>query len=410
MSPGVVEILGPWLLNKGDDLMLRAVADRLGPRHRLAASSDLGANGEGEGPDLLRVLWPPSPGDYGAEFRAGSVSRGIRLLKRDAALRLLPAPALARLGYASGRSVTGLLDCSGFAYGDQWSTRRPERRLEYLTRVKRRGCRLILLPQALGPFQEPHVRDSVRELLEQFDLVFARDRHSLQHVQGLGLTGPQVDVVPDITHLVRPAPPRDPGLWANRVCVVPNARMLDKTSPEVSRRYVAFLTRGIQAFREGGLDPCLVLHERNDGSLVTEILDRLRFALPVVDEDGLVTKGILGASQAVLSSRYHALVGALSQGTPALGTSWSHKYEALFQEYGCTEYLLRPDRSPEEVEGVIREFLDPARRGALREQLTRVSRGHQAAVAGMWERVEGTLHEVRTPRRIGARAGSPRAD
>lgn len=398
MSTGIVEILGPWLLNKGDDLMLRAVVERLGSRHRVAASSDLGANGEGEGPDLLRVRWPATGEDYAAGVRAASVTRILRFLRKDAALRLLPTSALARRGYVSGRAVTGLLDCSGFAYGDQWSTRRPGKRLEYLTRLKAQGCRMVLLPQALGPFEEPEVRDSARALLEQFDLVFARDRYSFEHVRGLSLNGPDVAAVPDITHLARPVRPADPELWASRVCVVPNTRMLDKTSPAVADRYVEFLVRAIRAFRKGGLEPWMVLHERNDRPLVAEIAERLGSDLPLVDEDGLVTKGILGASYAVLSSRYHALVGALSQGTPALGTSWSHKYEALFQEYGCTHCLVRPDRSPEELDALIRDFIDPGRRRALSEQLAQVSRGHQAAVSRMWDRVESTLNDVQAPR------------
>jgi hypothetical protein len=399
-SPGPVEILGPWLLNKGDELMLRAVMERLGPRHLLAVSSDLGGALPSGRSSLHRVRWSPEWKEYASAIRSGSVRRLFQLARRSAGLTLLPAPFVERNGYVSGSSLTGLLDCSGFAYGDQWSTRRPEKRREYLTRLKRQGCRLILLPQALGPFDDPEVRDSARALLNQFDLVFAREADSFEHVRGLELTGPRVGFAPDITHLAGPVPPPDPDVWASRVCVVPNTRMMDKTAPEVGRRYLDFLIRAIHAFRKGGLEPCLVIHERNDGLLVEELMKGLDFALPVVDEDGAVTKGVLGASYAVLSSRYHALVGALSQGTPALGTSWAHKYDALFEEYGCPECLVRPDRGPDEVESVIRDFIEPGRREALSERLTRIAGEQRAAVERMWEEVEAVLNDLQPSRKF----------
>ena len=52
-------------------------------------------------------------------------------------------------------------------------------------------------------------------------------------------------------------------------------------------------------------------------------------------------KGILATCTAVISSRYHALIAALSQGVPAVALGWSHKYEALLSEVGTPENCIQ---------------------------------------------------------------------
>ena len=51
-------------------------------------------------------------------------------------------------------------------------------------------------------------------------------------------------------------------------------------------------------------------------------------------------KAIIGNCDYVISSRFHALIAALSQRIPALALGWTHKYLELMKEVGLEDNIL----------------------------------------------------------------------
>jgi polysaccharide pyruvyl transferase WcaK-like protein len=54
-------------------------------------------------------------------------------------------------------------------------------------------------------------------------------------------------------------------------------------------------------------------------------------------------KVIIGCCDAILSSRYHTLVAALSQSVPSIAIGWHHKYQELFSLFNLAEYVIDYD-------------------------------------------------------------------
>lgn len=370
--------------------MLRAVLERYGDQP-IGAPHELWPAGV---PDpLVPLTLPP----HGGEFRNARRSPLLlaRLAARRALLGLGGRRAERLLGAGSAHGVRVLLDCSGFAYGDAWIPARMLRRHGYYAGLKRRGVRIVFLPQAFGPFEAPEVRQAAARLFALGDAVEARDADSLSHLRALALPERvRLGQCPDITHLLAGEAPPDPEAWRRRVAIVPNARMVDRTPPERAAAYLGFLVRAAEVARGEGCEPWIVVHETNDAKIVDALNARLENPMPVVDIDAVATKGLLGTCRAVVASRYHALVSSLSQGTPVIGTSWSHKYDRLFDEYGHGEFLLRPEIDQDLLATRLRAAIhDPDRSGIL-GRLADAARAQKARVRGTWDALDDLLKEA----------------
>lgn len=321
--------VGVGRVNKGAELMLRAMVrqrDAWGGAVDLVVQPIAGPYRDRAQLGLYQKLWVGRMGRFAGELA-----------------RVVPAGLRHRYGLVADGEIAGVLDASGFAYSDQWGAGATEQLARMSARWRRQGKRTILLPQALGPFTQPRVRDGFRRALDSVDLVFARDRVSLEYVRALGPSRARVVQAPDFTVAMPGTLPPGYAPRPGQVAVVPNLRMVDKGEAGAREQYLSALAACVRHLRARGYEPFVLVHDPTSDFVVAEQLrERTGGELRVVHEDDPShLKGILGGCHAVVASRFHALVSALAQAVPSLAMGWSHKYDMLFEEFGASECVVK---------------------------------------------------------------------
>ena len=391
----IVEVKGVEFRNKGAELMLHAVVEqaaRWPGEVKLAVSPSLGSYRQRAALGLYQMLAPA---------RLGALA--------GPAGRVLPRKLRAAYGIVAESDVDAVVDASGFSYSDQWGTAASERLALQAGRWRRQGKPVVLLPQALGPFRDPKSRDAMRRVLDDVDLVFPRDASSAAHLAELGGGGrARVRQAPDFTVAVAGRLPAsfhpEPGM----VAIIPNYRMIDRGRAGSGPAYRALLAGTAAHLRARGYRPFFLVHDAgSDRELAEEVRAEVGGGVEVLHEpDPRALKGILGACHAVVASRFHALVGALTQGVPSLATGWSHKYEELFAEFGCPEALCDVAAPLPDSLARLDALLEGPGRERVVEGLRRTRAEYARRTVEMWREVGAVLGVAPPPDPAAERAGA----
>ncbi|CAI2443717.1 colanic acid biosynthesis protein [Serratia proteamaculans] len=336
----IIEIRMAGFVNKGAELMLYATLTKLKERY----------------PDATFVMEPTlndGPQPFGKLAQAGFYPKGTFKKFRiqwGFVIGMIPKKVRERYGIILDREVDIVVDAAGFAYSDQWGPYASVDLAESTKRWKKNGTKVVMLPQALGPFTSPKISDAMKVIVDNIGLIFPREKISFKYLTDI--VGQRSNIIkrPDFTNLLSGIVPDDFDMENNKFCIVPNYRMVDKTSAKDSDAYLPFLINCAKHLVEKDAKPFILVHE---GDKDLELAQRLSAAVGnipiVIEDDALKIKGILGSCSGTIGSRFHGLVSALSQGVPSLATGWSHKYQMLFEDYGFPEGLVDVKISNKEV-------------------------------------------------------------
>lgn len=376
----VLAIKGVYPNNKGSELMLRAILaqrDAYLRAHTFAADTWAFRYTDRE---LLRV-----------QGLAGFRRRTLQPL--NAAFFGRIPRWLLRLGdVVSDTEIDAYIDASGFAYSDQYGPVPTETAATLAEQAQKRGQKTIFLPQAFGPFDDTRIRRAAQRLVHAADLIFPRDPFSHRALADLGEKTDHIHLAPDFTLLLDPTPWEPDLAPEHSVCIVPNHRMLQMTTESVRQGYLSFLKGVVAYLRKEHVPHFVLIHDTSglDRSVIPLICSDPHKLLVVESQDTLKLKFLLGQVMLVVGSRFHALIAALSQGTPAIGTSWSHKYSALYEEFGCPECLVDLNDVTEALQRFEKVLADAA---SYRSSLSQRARSIQEKVHTMWRMVSMQLEQ-----------------
>ena len=364
----LIEIRKAHFINKGAELMLRAIVDQLNRRL----------------PDASLAMIPP--GGYDSyPHRAGL---GL-YQKLENYGRLTPLKFRRRYGMVTDAEINVVLDASGFSYSDQRGEKSSLKLARHIKRWKQQRKTVILMPQAFGPFTNPKIRRAMRTVIDHADAIYAREQISYDYLTGIAGERENIRMAPDFTNLLAGALPDNFDRQANRFCLIPNYQMIAKTSAD-SETYIDFLATCARHLHESNARPFILIHEgEKDLRLAKQVASRAGVNINIIrNNHALEVKGIIGASNGVISSRFHGLVSALSQAIPSLATGWSHKYEMLFEDYDFPEGVLSLDTAASEIKNSIDALLNHMQDDGFRSRLSVAAETQKTASIRMWDEIE----------------------
>lgn len=301
--------------------------------------------------------------------------------------RMIPHSLAKSLELAFDEDIDGLIDISGFAYGDAWPSRNAKFTAKKALAIHGKSGKIALLPQAFGPFSRNEERRYVAQLVELADLVWARDSVSMEAIFSISKDfKSKVRMAGDFTVLLKPAD-ANPLTIGKYVAIVPNVKMYKVDRPG----YLGLLVATARAARTQGYEVVIVTHEDSDLDVIRDagMADGRAIAPPILfrSENVKVIKKVLSDAEFVFSSRYHATISALTSFVPVIGTSWSHKYEELYKEFSFSRFLL-PDMAEAACVKLVGELSSKEGNESARATLT-------PAIVKMRREAEALFSELR---------------
>ena len=287
-----------------------------------------------------------------------------------------------------------IIDASGFSYSDQWSPKMSIRHLSSeIERFAKHNKPYIFMPQAMGPFSDKKVRQQIAKSFPKAALVCARENDSLAYIKEITGEFNSLHKFGDFTNAIQGTLPEGFDTSEPLACIVPNKNMVNPRNKNKQwlKTYENMILNAVKIYKEKGLTPFFLNHEGpEDGKLIARINDQFAEPLRVVEEtDPIHVKGIIASSDAVLSSRFHGCISALSNGIACLSTSWSHKYERLHEGYQAEEFLLQPDISESELNTLIDKSLD--NNSSAHEAIKKNGAVFKQETELLWQKVTGII-------------------
>jgi polysaccharide pyruvyl transferase WcaK-like protein len=298
-----------------------------------------------------------------------------------------------------------IVDVGGYQFGDRWGAAIMHKSAQTAKRHAWLKHQVFYMPQAWGPFTGPAMKRSLRSIIDESTLCYVRDKTSLAAVEDVvGASHPKVRLAHDIAWRFRGADGavgrrllQEAGLREEKgrliVCVTPNMRLYEKyPKTGADNAYVKFLAALVEHLcLHKDAQVVLVGHDlavddskrSDDRALCRHLLGLVAPSLPVMHVDRVLSaaeiKSVIGNCDLLVSSRYHALIGALSQGIPVAAIGWSHKYDELLAEFGLGRNLLSLSESVsgayESLDRIIHQL--PQCAESIRQQVPRFKESAQ---------------------------------
>jgi polysaccharide pyruvyl transferase WcaK-like protein len=330
------------------------------------------------------------------------------------ACRFLPPGK--RLIFADFSSADLIVGAGGGFYNDNYVSWLPSR-LFHLWLGKVLGKPVTISAHSIGPFNRSLYRRLAYLVFSHLDLICVRDRGSLAQLSGLGVQGPQIELVGDTAWLIEgsssaeareilekegvPLDGKPLVIMTGRVWQfyrLQNSQAGHQTYVQVLARVAAQLTKDLGA-RVLFASTCTGLggyphDDRRTGEQIRSQALELGGDMYVLKGEYTPEqlKGIYGLAWIAISTRMHSIILTASQGVPMVGIAYEHKTYDLMDALELGDFVLDIETlSFDELWSIITRML--SNRSTLADRLLARSHSLRRAAARNTELIASLLIE-----------------
>jgi polysaccharide pyruvyl transferase WcaK-like protein len=212
--------------------------------------------------------------------------------------------------------------------------------------------------QALGPFRRPLNRAAARRVLPRLATIVARGKQTQSHLAELGLTnvrrGADLAFAMRVSDRARGDAASElarAGIGGPFIAISPSA-VVERYCATEGIDYVEVMASLASRIVAEGRQVVVIPHSARPGRKRSRMND-LPLCHDIVHAAGhsdvrllacdLAPAGlraVIGSADALVTSRFHAMISALATHCPVLVVGWSHKYTEVLSEFGLEKWVI----------------------------------------------------------------------
>lgn len=208
------------------------------------------------------------------------------------------------------------------------------------------GCKIMLYGCGVGPISRPRNQKRAGKVLDRYaHIISVRDRYSIEILQQLGVTKPEIHLNADPALLIDPPDTDELRAYLRRSGIKDGRRyMMLAVRPweGLDERIAAFASAADYAHREYGLIPILYAMEPNrDEPAARAVAEKVKCPHLVLSAgiNGGEILALVRRMSLVVSMRLHTLIFASGQGVPMVGVVYDPKVSGFLDYLGQELYL-----------------------------------------------------------------------
>ncbi len=235
--------------------------------------------------------------------------------------------------YQAVKSCDALISGGGSLLQDATSTRSLLYYLLVIRMAERRGKKVFLLANGIGPVDHPGNRKRVARAVREAEYITLRDPASVAELQSMGVDRSDLAVTADPVYLLEPGDSAAAQAALDAAGVGEEPFLVVSIRPwrknENLEERVAAICDGVVT--RYGLKPLLIpMQQGVDDAMARRILGKMKEKGYLLENTprGRDIMAVIGKSRLVLSMRLHSLIFAANRAVPAVAISYDPKLDA----------------------------------------------------------------------------------